>query len=140
VKKTKEVASSEQCSSPAVISAVARDPSPMTPTCTILPPEAVLLPALPTSHTQPWSRQHPKRFAAVQRDARRRESRWDPARKAEELRSNGGLDALRFNISSSGWQGKNFSAMQEGRQLTKEWMDFSILHRLKTFERIPYAG
>ncbi|KAG2092750.1 hypothetical protein BD769DRAFT_1395324 [Suillus cothurnatus] len=121
VKKTKEVASSEQCSSPAVISHV-------TASATNLPYSAPEQ-AVPQAGLQ--------QFRGMQGDVRADGTQLERRRSSGLT---GGLDALRFNISSSGWQGKNFSAMQEGRQLTKEWMDFSILHRLKTFERIPYAG
>ncbi|KAG1726937.1 hypothetical protein EDB19DRAFT_1914433 [Suillus lakei] len=75
----------------------------------------------------------------VKRDARRRKlQRQDRRRKVEEMNSNGDVDALRFRVSTTGWQGTNYASSQEGRVLRKEWYDYSILFRLTEFERVPY--
>ncbi|KAG1769733.1 hypothetical protein EV702DRAFT_1202763 [Suillus placidus] len=82
-----------------------------------------------------------KTVSQVKRDARRRTLQLqDRARKAEEFKSNGGVDAAHFRTSTSGWQGTNFSSTLEGKELIRQWHDYSILLRLKEFHRVRYAG
>ncbi|KAG1848262.1 hypothetical protein F4604DRAFT_1687795 [Suillus subluteus] len=82
-----------------------------------------------------------KSQAKVRRDARRRALQLHSrARKAEELRSSGSLDARTFRTSSTGWQGTNYGSTKDGRELRAQWEDYSILLQLKGFDRVPYLG
>ncbi|KAG1893200.1 uncharacterized protein F5891DRAFT_1196730 [Suillus fuscotomentosus] len=98
--------------------------------------------ALPSRSKPAYTpREHTKSQAKVKRDARRRELQLQSrARKAEELKSKGGLDALTFRTSSTGWQGTNYGSTKEGKELIAQWEDYSILLRLKDFDRVPYCG
>lgn len=69
---------------------------------------------------------------------RRQKALADPDRKAEERSSP--LVSEYHSISTTGWQGTNFSSTAEGRQLISEWEDYSILRRLVSFTQIPYRG
>ena len=45
-----------------------------------------------------------------------------------------------YNISTTGWQGVNFGASSEGRDLIKKWETYEILWELVKFTHIPYDG
>lgn len=80
-----------------------------------------------------------KSESKVKRDARRRKVQiGDPSRKAEEMKSNGGINATCFRVSTTGWQGTNYGLSKQRSVLRKEWYDYSILFRLTEFERVPY--
>jgi hypothetical protein len=80
-----------------------------------------------------------KSLKKQERDRRRRGKQLsDPWRKAEEFTSNGQLNALTFRVSSTGWQGTNYNATEEGKMLKEEWCDYSILRRLTEFTKVPY--
>jgi hypothetical protein len=59
----------------------------------------------------------------------------NPNRKTEEYAAS---LVSTYSISTTGWQGKNFSSTATGRQLISEWEDYSILKRLVPFTPIPY--
>ncbi|KAG2030033.1 hypothetical protein BDR03DRAFT_1017627 [Suillus americanus] len=69
----------------------------------------------------------------VRRDTRWRKVQiWDPFRKAEEMKSNGGIDAIYFKVSATGWQGTKYASSEQGSVLRKEWVPYQ---RLKTHVR-----
>ncbi|KAG1736622.1 uncharacterized protein EDB91DRAFT_1249927 [Suillus paluster] len=96
-------------------------------------PCAMPAPALPTPTA---CRKAP---AKVKRDARRhRLHKLNPDRKVEELKCNTMFDALTFHVSTTGWQGTNYSSTQAGRALREEWYSYGILFHLIKFDRVPY--
>ena len=59
----------------------------------------------------------------------------DPNRKTERLACTSEVD---YGVSSSGWQGLNFSSTPIGRALISEWENYTILHQLVSFTRVLY--
>lgn len=76
------------------------------------------------------------------RNKRRRDAKYgDRNRKAETLTSTlPTMDASKFNISSTGWQGKNPRGIKNIQEIVKGWKDGTILIPLAKFLRIPHEG
>lgn len=76
------------------------------------------------------------------RDKRRTAGKYnDTKRKAETLTSTvPTLNASNFNISNTGWQGKNPRGTKSMREIVDGWKDNTILIPLTRFVRIPHDG
>lgn len=85
----------------------------------------------------PMAKRQPKN-----RDKRRTVAKYeDRNRKAETLTSTvPTLDASKFNISLTGWQGKNPRGTKNIQEIVDGWKDGTILTPVSKFVRIPHEG